>query len=507
MSATSESPASGPVDPVDLPCFDPSLLHAPDALGRFVTWEWNLETAEVRWGGDVRALYGFPDIELTQLTDVITRIHPDDQRAVVDAMLKAVVDVAEFDCEFRAVWSDGSIHWLLARGSPAGPVGGMPNLLIGFTSDITPHKAIDEEILRERNVLEEVFCQAPAFIAVLGGPSHVFELINDEYRRMIPGREFIGKRVIDVVPEAQDQGFIDLLDGVYRTGVAHVEYSRRLKLARDPDDRTEVRYLDYVYQPRRDPNGRISGVIVLGVDRTERVQTEQKLIESEKLAAVGLLASSIAHEINNPLAAVSNHLYLAGTTDDLREIREYLAVANRELERVIELANQTLVFQKRTITPGETSLKVLVEGVLTLYAGQLRGAGVSVENRHRVRSPLICLEADVRQIAGNLIANAIGAMLQEGGRLLVRSTDLTDRLSGILRQRLTIADNGTGIAEALLSKVFEPFFTTKGSAGNGLGLWITQEIVKRNGWKIQIRSRISGPYRGTICCLTLPSTL
>ncbi len=506
MSPAFASFVTIPVDPVDLPCFDPGLFHQPEVLGRFVTWEWNLETAEVRWGGNVKALYGFPDIELTRLTDVITRIHPDDQRAVVDAMLKAVVDIAEFDCEFRAIWPDGSIHWLLARGSPSGPEEGMPDRLIGFTSDITPHKAIDEEILRQRNVLEEVFRQAPAFMAVLGGPEHVFELVNDEYRRMIPGREFIGERVIDVVPEAEGQGFLELLEGVYRTGVPHVEYSRRFDLSWGQDDRIEVRYLDYVYQPRRDPDGCISGVIVLGVDRTERVCAEQKLIESEKLAAVGLLASSIAHEINNPLAAVSNYLYLAGTTDDLPEIHEYLAIASRELERVTELANQTLVFQKRSVTPVETSLKTLAEGVLTLYAGQLRNAGVSVDNRHRVHSPLICLEADVRQIIGNLIANAIAAMPNERGCLLIRSTAVSDHLSGTLCQRLTIADNGTGIAEALLSRIFDPFFTTKGSAGNGLGLWIIGEIVKRNGWKIQVRSRNSGSRRGTIVCLTLPST-
>jgi PAS domain-containing protein len=162
---------------------------------------------------------------------------------------------------------------------------------------------------REMERLADLFEQAPAFFAVLSGPEYVFEMINGPYQQLMGHRGILGKSVREAVPEAEEQDFLKLLDEVYQTGKAYVGRSVPIQLARTPDHPLELRYLDFVYQPKREPDGSVSGIIVLGVDVTDARRSERLLLQSEKLNAVGRLASSIAHEINNPLEAVTNLIY------------------------------------------------------------------------------------------------------------------------------------------------------------------------------------------------------
>jgi signal transduction histidine kinase len=245
-------------------------------------------------------------------------------------------------------------------------------------------------------------------------------------------------------------------------------------------------------------------VIVLGVDVTESKRTEQVLLQTEKLAAVGRLASSIAHEINNPLEAVTNLLFLAQHFAKSQETQEYLILAEIELRRVSVIANRTLRFYRpsghlRPVTPEE-----LIESAMALYLGRLTNSQVTVEMRHRAPDPLKCNEGEILQVLSNLVGNAIDAMPSSGGRLLLRTRVGRNWGTGQEGVLFTVADTGTGMSAETIARIFEPFFTTKDINGTGLGLWISQEIVKRHGGMLKVRSSASARRPGSVFSLFLP---
>ena len=239
-------------------------------------------------------------------------------------------------------------------------------------------------------------------------------------------------------------------------------------------------------------------------DVSDRQRAQAALLESEKLAAVGRLASSIAHEINNPLESVTNLLYLSRGTSDIGEIESYLRTAERELRRVSVIANQTLQFHKHSL-PAPVNCNALVDECLALYRGRLVNANISVERRARAQRSAHCLEGEIRQVLNNLIGNAIDAMPPRG-RLLARTRDAIDWKSGRTGVVLTLADTGAGIAPDVVKRMFEPFFSTKGNAGSGLGLWISRELIAKNRGNLRVRSGQRPSYYGTVFTLFLPDT-
>jgi len=360
------------------------------------------------------------------------------------------------------------------------------------------------QLHQERERLADLFQQAPAFFCVLRGPEHVFEMINPPYQELIGQRIVLGKTVREAVPESEGQGFLELLDKVYLTGESYIGRSTPIHLARSAGQPLELRYIDFVYQPLRAVDGTVSGIFTLGVDVTERKRTEEMLLQSEKLNAVGRLASSIAHEINNPLEAVTNLIYLAQQASAAPAAKEYLHFAEVELRRVSAIANQTLRFYRQSTKPGLVTAEDLIDGTLSLYQGRLSNSRVQVEKRYRMHRPLLCLDGEIRQVLSNLVANAIDAMSAAGGRLLVRSRDGTEWKSGCKGVVLTVADTGSGMSAQTLSRIFEPFFTTKGNRGNGLGMWISREIVDRHRGVLRVRSSMRASASGTVFTLFLP---
>jgi len=156
------------------------------------------------------------------------------------------------------------------------------------TGRVSAHRKLQEESER----LASLFQQAPAFFALLHGPEHIFEFTNAQYQQLIGHRDVIGKAIREALPEIADPGFYEILDQVYRTGEPYIGSGNPVELVRSASSQSELRFLDFVYQPRREDDGAISGIIVLGVDVTERKRAEQALLQSEKLAVVGRLASS-----------------------------------------------------------------------------------------------------------------------------------------------------------------------------------------------------------------------
>ncbi len=251
--------------------------------------------------------------------------------------------------------------------------------------------------------------------------------------------------------------------------------------------------------------------LVVATERAAAKQlrmTEDLLLQSEKLAAVGRLAASISHEINNPLEAVTNLLYLIRNEPSISaEANQYLQQAEGELARVSQIVSQTLRFQRAGATPVRISPAALVDSVLSLHQGRLHHRRIQIARSHRQPEPFRCSEGDVRQILNNLVGNAIDAMSKDGGRLTIRTARMRHARTAKRGLRITVSDTGPGISRATAAHIFEPFYTTKGASGSGLGLWISSTLVKRHGGKLSVRSRTGGGrYGGTTFSLFLPES-
>jgi PAS domain S-box-containing protein len=248
--------------------------------------------------------------------------------------------------------------------------------------------------------------------------------------------------------------------------------------------------------------GRITGGIAVNTDVTQARLQDEALRKSEKLAAVGQLASSIAHEINNPLESITNLLYLVQKSDSMQEMKDYAQIAQQELARVTEITLQTLRFHRQQSKPVRVDLADLLRTVMTLYTGRLLVRRLNVEIKLVDSPPVLCLEGEIRQVFNNLLRNALDAM-SEGGRLLVRTHRQTNWLTGQEGVRFTVADTGEGISPEIMKHLFEPFQTSKELMGTGLGLWVSKGIVEKHNGYIKTRSR-RGESHGTVFTVWLP---
>jgi PAS domain S-box-containing protein len=273
-----------------------------------------------------------------------------------------------------------------------------------------------------------------------------------------------------------------------------------------PGDGTTLTF-DFSLSPVRNEAGEITYLVPEGHDISPLKTAQSVILQTEKLAAVGRLASSIAHEINNPLESVTNLLYLAARSATPGETQEYIAVAERELLRVSAIANQTLRFHKQSSKPKAVLCDELIDGVLAIHQGRIVSTRVMVERRRPETRPVTCMDGEVRQVLANLIGNAIDAMGARGGRLLIRTGDATDWRTGRQGLKVTVADTGSGMSETTQKKAFEPFYTTKGFGGTGLGLWISHEIVGRHKGRLKVKSNQREGSSGTVFTMFLPVSI
>jgi PAS domain S-box-containing protein len=250
---------------------------------------------------------------------------------------------------------------------------------------------------------------------------------------------------------------------------------------------------------------RWAGIIVL--DASDRKRSEDALRKAEKLAVTGRLAASIAHEINNPLEAITNLLFLLRNYCELQDpALNYVTMAEYEVRRIAEITQQTLRFYRQTTHPARTKMKDLLDSVLSLYQGRFNSLNIQVERDYDPELDLFCFAGEIRQVFANLVGNSIDAMAG-GGRLRVRARrsrnwkDLEQ--AGV---RFTTADTGAGMDPDVSRRAFEAFFTTKEVTGTGLGLWISHEIVTKHHGAIHVRSRsaASGKPSGTVFQFFIP---
>jgi len=254
----------------------------------------------------------------------------------------------------------------------------------------------------------------------------------------------------------------------------------------------------------RGSDGEVEQLIVVAHDITELKRAQMAVIQSEKLAAAGRLAATIAHEINNPLEAVTNYIYLAKTSPGVpEEVCRQLEIADQELARVAQIAQQTLGFYRDGSQYRWVDVAEVMRDVMTLYERKARYKRLETEVSADGELKLYARQGELRQALGNLIANAIDAS-RDGGKLWLRAQPTKNWTNGMeAGVRITLADNGSGMAPEVQRQIFVPFFTTKADVGTGIGLWVTKNLIEKQGGYMRFRSR-QGAGAGTVMSLFLP---
>ena len=360
--------------------------------------------------------------------------------------------------------------------------------------------AATSKLREQQELLDHVVQAAPVGIAVLDRDLR-FRWLNQPYALMLthmgaavpaPGESFL--TTIAATPEMEQ-----IVRRVQRTGTSY----QSVAFGHDglPNGRS---YWNWSLTRLPDDD-----LLVTMQNVTEQTLSQQALVESDKMAAVGRLAASISHEINNPLEAVTNLLYLVHNDPILSpESHGYIELAETELSRVSRIASETLRFHRHSVEAVHRTPKQLVDPVLALYAGKLKSSRVHVRIDFDEAQEVKTFEGDVRQILNNLIGNAIDAM-QRGGELRIRTRQSVCTRTGRRGLRITVNDTGHGMSPETAARIFEPFYTTKGASGSGLGLWISHTLAERQGGKLQVRScregNTLGKPSGTTFSLFVPS--
>ncbi|HET8890748.1 MAG TPA: PAS domain S-box protein [Candidatus Angelobacter sp.] len=311
--------------------------------------------------------------------------------------------------------------------------------------------------------------------------------------------EIIGKPITLIIPPELHQDEQTILSKIRRG--EKIEHFETVRLRKN-GERIDV---SLTISPVRGEDGSVIGAAKIVRDITESKKIDRALRITEKLAAAGRLAATIAHEINNPLEAVTNLVYLAKTdVQNTERVAEYLEMASRELERVAHIARQTLGFYRDTSLPVRFNVTQMLDDLLSLYERRFESRKITVVKQFGRNMEIKALIGEVRQAFSNLITNAIDAM-PGGGTLVIRARP-THAWESAHRPgvRITILDSGSGIPQQHRKNLFQPFFTTKEDVGTGLGLWITRSIVKKHGGLIRVKSRVAPDAHGTAFWIFLP---
>jgi PAS domain S-box-containing protein len=344
--------------------------------------------------------------------------------------------------------------------------------------------------LQQANLVHEIIEASSDAVIVLDN-EWVFRYIN---RRAIEdifsGRDMVGTNLVHDFPEIVPTPF----------------YERYQKAM---DERVPIVFEDFLAPQARWVAVSVSpvglGIAIFFRDVTERRQREAALHKTEKLAAVGRLASSISHEINNPLESVVNLLYLIEhSKSSADEMRHYAALATAELARVSHIVTQTLKFHRQAADATETRMAEVLDSVVSLFQGRMATRQIVVSRDYAQADQVVCFAGDLRQVFANLIANALDA-ITGSGKLALRTRRSRDWMTGRPGVRVLIADNGCGMSTETQRGLFEPFFTTKPATGTGLGLWVSEEIVRNHHGTIRLRSSQNPDHPGTTFAVFFPA--
>ena len=429
--------------------------------------------------------------------------------------------------------------WFTFSYSPVRDESGAVAGMFCSTYESTERVLIERALRDERERMGQMFAQAPTFMAMLRGPDHRFELTNPGYDKLVGHRPMLGRTVAEALPDAVEQGFLELLDHVYASGEPFTASSMLYAVQAAPGGPVDDRYLDFVYQPIRDANGAVVGIFVEGADVTDRkmlerdlqalnadleqrvrdrtqelVEAQEALRQAQKMEAVGQLTGGIAHDFNNLLQGITGSLEIVqrrvaqGRVD---ELDRFISGATTAANRAAALTHRLLAFSRRQpLDPRPVKVNPLVASLEDLLR---RTTGEQIDFEMVLAAGLWTTLCDPNQLEAsllNLVINARDAM-PHGGKLTIETCNahLDDHFAASQRDVrpghyvcICVSDTGTGMSADTISKAFEPFFTTKPiGQGTGLGLSMIYGFARQSEGYAKIYSEVG---QGTTVKLYLP---
>jgi PAS domain S-box-containing protein len=425
-------------------------------------------------------------------------LHPDYREAFQRAMEATLQKGERFYFEGIIYLPDKTLRWIEAVGQPQVQTDGSPGQILGTIRDITHIKKSEEAARDSSKRLGELAAIVASSDDVILSKNlnGIITSWNAAATRVFgySPEEMIGASILKLIPEnlhSDEKTIIESIQAGRR--VEHFETVRVTKSGRLLD-------VSLTVSPVKDEKGQVIGASKILRDISERRRIEQSLLQAEKIAATGRMAATIAHEINNPLEAVMNLLYLLRPKITDPEGINYLSSAEDELGRVAHIAKQTLGFYREHASARSASVAEIVLHAITIYEPRCIAAGIEIRKSLHSSRKIVLRRGELMQVISNLIANSIYAM-PAGGVLTISVEDAKSSPDGIA---LTIQDNGVGIAADDLPKVFDAFFTTRSAVGTGIGLFVAKQFVEGHGGQIEIQSSHDAENHGTAVRVFLP---
>lgn len=429
-------------------------------------------------------------------------VHPDDRAATVHAWQTAVQTGEPYDIEHRLVGADGHYRWFLSRGVPVKAADGRVLQWFGTATNVDAQKRAEAAVRDRERQLRTILDLLPVAV-----------FISDREGRIVEANRAADQIWGAVRPLVASSSDYDTYKGWFSATGQRLQAAdwaaARVLATGEPvlDQEVDIETFSGARKtilnssvPLRDEAGGLVGAVTINVDISERKRATETLIRAEKLASVGRMAATMAHEINNPLEIITNLVYLLSSDPGLSpRSRSYLETAEAELQRVAHITKQTLAFYRETGKFDAVELGGIAAKLAAVYQPRAQAKGITVTADVRQPCRVWGSAGELAQVISNLLLNSLEAA-PSGGAVALRIAPA--EMNGGRAVRVTVADNGAGIAPHDLARIFEAFYTTKKDHGTGLGLYVTRELVEKHGGSIRVRSQLG---KGTVFSILLPA--
>jgi PAS domain S-box-containing protein len=468
-------------------------LKMAQAAAQLGTWEWDPVESTQSLSEELHRIFGTEPSDPDRVAKWAARVHPADW-AKVQQLMEEGHRSGEMEFDYRYHHPELGLRWLHCKGRRFRN----QTRMLGIVQDITERKIAEEGAQRLAAIV------ASSDDAIVSKDLHgIVTSWNPGAERTFgyTAEEMIGQPITKIIPLNLHDEETRILATIARG--ERIQHYETLRLAKSGS----LIEVSLTVSPVRDEDGNIVGAAKIARDITQRKKTERALQMTERLASVGRLAATVAHEINNPLEAVINLIYLARRASSQIDARRFLGLAEEELERVSHLTKQTLGFYRETKGATRFRLGEIVTSLLSVFASRTRNRGIAVLPEIEGDIELYAVPGEIRQVVANLVSNSIDALDGggQGGKVRIRVAPATqwsgDETHGV---RLTVADTGSGIPASVRAQLFEPFFTTKKDVGTGLGLWVCKSIVENHRGSIRMRSATTPGKSWTVFSVFLP---
>jgi len=425
-------------------------------------------------------------------------VHPDYREQLLQSGERTVRNGEPLHFEGLICLPDTTTRRIEIKGNLQPGSSGSQGRILGTVRDVTEIRKTEEALYESNKHLGELaaIVDSSEDVILSKDLNGIVKSWNAAATRVFgyAPEEMIGQSILKLIPEhlhSDEKVIIENIKAGRR--VEHFDTVRMTKDGRLID-------VSLTISPIRDADGRIIGASKILRDISARKRIEQSLLQAEKIAATGRMAATIAHEINNPLEAVVNLLYLLRTFITEPEGINYLASAESELARVSHIAKQTLGYYRESASASSASLSSISEHAIAIYEPRCMAAGITTRKLFESERKVVMRRGEMMQVISNLIMNSIYAM-PSGGTISISVSDTKVPSEGVV---LTVADDGVGIAREVMPKVFDAFFTTRLTVGTGIGLFIAKQFVEGHGGRIDIESNTEAEKHGTTVRVFLP---